>query len=621
MSGSSTLLLERPASPEDRVPGWLAAAAIALAFASLAAWSWGKWTDVHIDFGRELYIAWQLSEGQALYRDIDHRNGPLSHYVNALWFGLFGVSVRTLVLANLAILAGICAMTFAVFARGCGRLTATLVVLVLLGVFAFSQYVGIANYNYVTPYHHFQTHGIALSLAMILALGRCAREASPAWAALAGVCLGALFLTKAELFVPALATAAAGLFLLGISPGPPSRRARAAGVLALAALGTVTAFGAFLAAQMDASTALAGVLGNWRYLGAGLLDDAFYARGAGLDDVGGNAVRLVAATAAIGAFAVAAAAADRWLPGRRVPLAALLAAVLLGALVVRPHWIPWARAARALPLTSLALAVALLCLCWRARREPALLARWAPLALWSVLALALLAKMPLNARIPHYGFALAMPATLLLVAALAHGLPALLSVREGGGTVARGLALAAVIAAVVFFVRWSDRFYRAKDFTVGAGADAITAENPRVSPRPLHLVRAMRRLEEIAPPGASLLVLPEGVSLNYWLRRPNPSRFNLFLPAELAASGAAVMLDDLRANPPDFVALVHRNAAEFGVGPFGVDPRNGREIAAWVRERYRRIERIGAEPFGDQGFGVVLLRRAEAGDSPASTLR
>ena len=51
LSGSSTLLLERPVSPEDRVPGWLASAVIAVAFASLAAWSWGKWTDVHIDFG------------------------------------------------------------------------------------------------------------------------------------------------------------------------------------------------------------------------------------------------------------------------------------------------------------------------------------------------------------------------------------------------------------------------------------------------------------------------------------------------------------------------------------------------------------------------------------------
>ena len=29
---------------------------LAALFAALAAWSWGKWTDVQIDFGTELYV-------------------------------------------------------------------------------------------------------------------------------------------------------------------------------------------------------------------------------------------------------------------------------------------------------------------------------------------------------------------------------------------------------------------------------------------------------------------------------------------------------------------------------------------------------------------------------------
>ena len=109
---------------------------------------------------------------------------------------------------------------------------------------------------------------------------------------------------------------------------------------------------------------------------------------------------------------------------------------------------------------------------------------------------------------------------------------------------------------------------------------------------------------------STLLVLPEGASFNYWLRRPSPSRYCLFLPAEFAAlGGERVFLEDIRARPPDFVALVDRPHAEFGVGPFGVDPANGRLLMKWVGENYQRVRRIGAEPFRGRGFGIVILER------------
>ena len=145
---------------------------LSLLFVALAYWSWGKWTDAHIDFGNELYIAWRLAEGADLYVDIAHRNGPLSHYVNALLFSLFGASLRTLVFCNLAIFAGICALVFAILRAPFGRAGATLACSFLLIGFGFSQYTTIANFNYITPYQHYQTHGLALGLLMILALVR-----------------------------------------------------------------------------------------------------------------------------------------------------------------------------------------------------------------------------------------------------------------------------------------------------------------------------------------------------------------------------------------------------------------------------------------------------------------
>jgi hypothetical protein len=271
--------------------------------------------------------------------------------------------------------------------------------------------------------------------------------------------------------------------------------------------------------------------------------------------------------------------------------------------------VPWFDLPRALPLVTLAAVVVLAIGCWRRRRRPEALARWAPLALWSLL---LLGKMLLHTRIHHYGFVLAMPATLLLVATLVHGVPVWMRAR-GGGDLTRAVALASVAAGALFLLLRSDSFYARKDFQVGQGADAIVVEGPGVSSRGAVIARALTRLEAEMPAEASLLVMPEGIGLNYWLQRRNPTRFNLFLPAELRAfGGEEAMLEEIREHPPDFVVLMHRDSAEFGVGPFGKDPRNGLRLLQWVDANYVRVEQIGAEPFRDRRFGLVILRRRHA---------
>jgi hypothetical protein len=554
-----------------------------------------------IDFGAELYLPWRLLEGDLLYAEIAYRNGPLSPWLNALWFRLFGVGVDTLVVCNLALVALLCAIAWRLLAPT-GRLAQTAGTLALLVAFAFAHYARIANYNYVTPYQHAQTHGLVFGFAELAALCAALRSgALGAWAA-AGVCLGLTFLTKAELFVPA--AAAAGVALLLARGG--SRRSRV--VFGAAALAPPLVAFALLAGSLPATVAFDGVLGNWRYLDKGLLGDPFYRKGSGFDDPLSSALR---AGRSLGWLALALAAflaLDRALArfqGRR-PLAVGLGLALFAACA----WsgVPWFEAARALPATSALAALVLGALWWRARDEERR-ARLVPLLLLAVYSLALLGKMILAARFGHYGFVLAMPATLLLVALLVGGIPAL-GRSFGGGALARALGAALVAAALVGLWRQSEAHYARKDFSLCAGRDAIVVERARGAA----VAEALGALEELMPANATLLVLPEGLSLNYWLRRRNPSRYWLFLPAEFEASGGeVVMLDDVVAHPPDFVALVDRPHREFGVGPFGRDQRNGARIMEFVRAGYEVVRQIGAEPFADRGFGISLLRRRAAG--------
>ena len=84
----------RAGRPAARSPAWLHVAVLAAAFAALFAWTWGRWPDVVIDFGRELYVPWRMLEGEQLFRDLSWFNGPLSPHWNALVFRRSGSASR-----------------------------------------------------------------------------------------------------------------------------------------------------------------------------------------------------------------------------------------------------------------------------------------------------------------------------------------------------------------------------------------------------------------------------------------------------------------------------------------------------------------------------------------------
>src|SRR5580658_2104013 len=84
--------------------GWVGLAGLAVL---MLAGSWRRWPDPQIDFGVELYLPWRLANGAVLYRDADILYGPLSQYLNAALFRLFGPGFMVLVAANLLVFAAI----------------------------------------------------------------------------------------------------------------------------------------------------------------------------------------------------------------------------------------------------------------------------------------------------------------------------------------------------------------------------------------------------------------------------------------------------------------------------------------------------------------------------------
>jgi hypothetical protein len=75
---------------------------LAFTFFFLSWYTWGHWGNLRVDMGRELYVPSSLLNGKLLYRDLWYPYGPLTPYLQALLYRLFGLHWNVLYLFGLA---------------------------------------------------------------------------------------------------------------------------------------------------------------------------------------------------------------------------------------------------------------------------------------------------------------------------------------------------------------------------------------------------------------------------------------------------------------------------------------------------------------------------------------
>lgn len=552
-------------APHDhgsRRPLALGAAVVALVAVAMTAWTWRMWADPLVDFGGEAYVAWRLSEGDVLYRDLAYFTGPLAPYLQATWMRVFGASLTTIAAVNLVQLAAVLAMLYALLRRIADDFGAACACAGFAVLGGLALHGGAGNYNFVWPYSQEMPLATALSLATLLVSGGWIEKPSKAKAILVGALFGLVFLTKLE-FTLALG-AALGSALLA---SDVQRRVKLSALAwaSVSALVPGLISWALLAAAMPASDALLGVLGAWPHALAGDAGDfPLYRVAMGLDPLGHHLARI----AAWAAGSAAAIAALQYVAQRLGTLAAALAGAGLAAAAVAALDLRDAL----YPLTFYTAGAAWLA--WRTRRADA---SGALRVAWCVFACLLLVRMALNARLQFYGFALAAPGWTVVAIALASWLPSHAPAKRKALRAALVPLLAAVVVAHVAAMAEGRRW---NTLEVGDGADRMV-----VNPRGQFLPEALAWIDERCPADGTLLVLPEGAMLDYLSRRRAPTRHFSFMPPEMAMYGEDEMLRALKASPPDAILLVHRDTSEYGVPHFGRD--YGRAILAWVKSEYR----------------------------------
>ena len=570
--------------------------------------SWRKWPDPLIDFGRELYVPWRLAQGAVLYRDVDDFYGPLSQYFNASLITCFGRGLMVLVTANLVVFFGILTAVYVLCRIAWGSGAALVAAAIFASVFGFSQFVGIGNYNYATPYSHETTHGLFVCLLLVLVLLRWLDNPTPGWSLVAGALFGLTAVLKPEIMLAgALVTITAGLasWRYGKSPRLSALVVWICGA-ALPTLGFIAYFSAFFSWKEAVRAACRGWLNaitSARYSGYSLQMSFL-----GLDHPWEHSMEQAIATLQA-SILIAVIAGVAWLTQRMADVR--MRVLMIGLLGLTMAWlacdeIVWLETGRCLLGITVIYTVVCAVSLFRKGNPQMRAAR----LLMVVLAAALIARMVLNGRIYQYGYYQAALAGLLMPAVLIGELPEWLGmVRWGVAAVIVG-SLALLVPGVMILASDSQHILSLKTRTVGKGSDQFYAFSPEIDPKG-EIVDLISQALQKMPSRQTLLVLPEGVMINYLAGLPSPVAPYCFYSMATADGREDQIVKKLKTHPPDWVVIVSRDLREYGIQRYGEEHDNGQQLLAWVRQNYDFADSIGGDPLDDTQCGGVILKRKD----------
>jgi hypothetical protein len=237
-----------------------------------------------------------------------------------------------------------------------------------------------------------------------------------------------------------------------------------------------------------------------------------------------------------------------------------------------------------------------------------------PLLLLTAFVLLSALRIPLSDEPLWYGFSLCAPVYLFAVYGLAVRLPRLLRAP-------RVMVVALAVVAALVLVRFE--FAMWYGFEPGGGyrdmtSSLVTAKGVMRDCATGRAEAMGQFLDYMARKSGSdreggLVVIPEGLTLNYFTGIRNPTAYYLFIPPELQPSSVEErMVEELAATRPRYVVWNARDVREFGAGQFGSD--YARAIESWLAHNYQ-VERefpIDPKP-GAAAYSIVLLRYREGG--------
>ncbi|MBN1470140.1 MAG: glycosyltransferase family 39 protein [Syntrophaceae bacterium] len=572
--------------------------------------SWFKWPDLLIDYGRELYVPWQITQGKILYADIHHLYGPLAHYFNALLFQIFGAGLSTLAYFNIVVTILITAMIYTLIKSSFGDLIATTAGICFLVIFACSQYVGISNYNFVCPYSHEVTYGILLFFLALTLLRKYLVNQKIIYASLIGLITGLIFLTKVEIFIAGFISILAGLIFIFRQSKPLHFKKHLFHFIFFALL-PVIAFFIYFSLHMPVTEAFNVIIASYKNIFIGeLTHNIYYLRMSGFNNPAQNVTLMLVKTfnyllffvfVGVIAYSFTRFSKKHFGYGAVVILWALI--ILFVFFLLFP--INWLDIARPFPVLTLLLLAYLIIDLIRKRKDKIFIAQHLPFIVFVLFSLLLLMKIILRVRFYHYGFALAMPATLAMLVLFLYYIPLFFS-RWGNKNVVISFSGLFILLTLLFYLDFTKNVYDMKNYPVAQGRDRfLTYDDNFFNYGPV-LTKTLEFIDKSMSLQDTFIVIPDGIMLNYLSRRNNPSRYFEFTPNFVEATGEENIINDISRNRPSFIILTKKNTSEHGAQYFGAD--YARNIYSWITDNYDKVISIGDDTLTGNDFGIAIMK-------------
>jgi len=579
-----------PSGTRSLVPHLAAGSLLSILAVALFASSFEAWGHPIIDLGRDLYLPSQILDGRVLYRDLLYNYGPAAPYLLAALTALLGDALRVFEGVGLAIGAATLCALYGIGNRLGGVWTAftSALMFLVLSFFANSTW----GCNFVLPYSFAATLAIAGALWSFHWLHRylfAGRQ--PRMLALSVAFLFLTLLSKQEVGI-----AIAGVHALAWWTHRVPRKA------ILATLGSGAFVGLLFVAVFWARTPAEHALFSenlTRFVGG---DDTagFFAGLAGVDRLGDNLLRSLAAAGKLSlviALAGLGGPAARYFRGSRHAAAVTTALGLAAAALGIWRWAD-VRIFQGVPVLA---AGALCYLMIKDRKDP--------LVLLSAFVLLTGSRVLLQYHPMWYGFYLAVPGYLFIAYVLIERLPKWSAARWLDRRATTG-----ALIALALLVGWRFESAMLQSFRAKTGTLVTAKGSLRDDPggRAETVSAFLEYVEtEIASRGGApptLVVLPEGVSLNYFTGFPNPTAYYLFTPIEISSPAVeARMIQELQSTRPEYLVMTSRQVTEYGRRGIGLD--YAMELGAWIRRTYD-LERL-FEVAETGRWRLLLLKRRQ----------
>lgn len=607
-------------------------ALIALSFLFGLAVSWQRWGNPLVDCGREMNQPLRLAQGEMLYSEVRHIYGPLSPYINATLYSVFGPSLNVLYAEGIITAIIILALVYYISRQLMGRAPSATATLSVIWLCAFKQ-AG----NYVLPYAYSALHGCALGLVTLALLirfiktGKQNKEASPRLLAVAGLAAGLTILAKTEMGLAALVT---GVVAVGLVyyPNKLLLLRRAALFLAPAVMIVAAVYG-YIAAQVGWHT-----LSHDSFLFLQDLPEElvyFNKRMSGFDQPFESVVQMVGMTGRVAAFAmiigvisILVTRRKKLQPAHKITLAETAAdgagratythlwlllglSLLLFVLIPSTGSVKWDKGPYlAMPLLLVGLLIPAVI---KYQKQNAKSGdgwkRTVILVVIAVYALASLARVMLRVRSGGAYSSYLLPASVIIFMYIWVVPFANLFRERRTRRMARNIVIGILMFDTFITAGILGYRYRARNtYRLAAERGTMIA----VSDLGQGFEEALNFVERETAKGESIAVMPEGTSINFLADRPNPLREEITTPGFLSEEGQQRAINQLIASNTQYVLVTNRPTAEFSFEVLGRDYH--KRLMQWIEENYETCAVFGPDhnpdaQIGDKNFFIRAYKK------------